>query len=298
MYQIDQATAASSLPTPAPASTQGYFTNGNPASNIPATIVDADFLNMLMLELANIVGAAGITPSKTTYNQVLSAIRALKGMGCLLGANVYTTAGSASFAPQTANSAILTFAQGGGGAAGSCVATAASQFAESQGGASGGLSIGLYQLSSATPIPLTIGAGGVPAAGTVGGAGGTTSVGTLFNVYGGAGGAVSGAQSNTASWVSGVSQTVATAGTANILNSQGVPAPPVITAQGLTYAGPGAPGWLGGGPATQSSIQGIAGVPGILGGGGRGCANGASASALAGGAGGVGWILLFEFGSK
>lgn len=75
MYQTDQATASSTLPAPAAAGTQGFFTNGNPASGVAATIVDADWLNMIQQELISIVAAAGITPSKTTYNQVLSAIK-------------------------------------------------------------------------------------------------------------------------------------------------------------------------------------------------------------------------------
>jgi hypothetical protein len=77
MYQIDQATAVSELPTPLPAATQGFFTNGNPASGEAATILDADFANMLMMELINVVEAGGLTPSKTTYNQVVTAIQTL-----------------------------------------------------------------------------------------------------------------------------------------------------------------------------------------------------------------------------
>lgn len=77
MFKIDQATAAASLPTPAAPGTQGYFTNGNPASGIPATIVDADFMNMLMMEMMNVVTGGGQTPSKTTYNQMLLAIENL-----------------------------------------------------------------------------------------------------------------------------------------------------------------------------------------------------------------------------
>lgn len=75
MYQIDVATAATALPTPAAPGTEGFFTDGNPASGLPATIVDADFMNMLMMELINLVEAGGLTPSKTTYNQVLLAIK-------------------------------------------------------------------------------------------------------------------------------------------------------------------------------------------------------------------------------
>jgi microcystin-dependent protein len=75
MFQTDQATAATSLPTPAAAGTPGYFTNGNPSTGVAATILDADFMNMVMMELANVVTGAGIALSKTTYNQVLSAIK-------------------------------------------------------------------------------------------------------------------------------------------------------------------------------------------------------------------------------
>ncbi|MEX3961016.1 hypothetical protein AB4Y42_02180 [Paraburkholderia sp. EG286B] len=77
MYQTDQATAASSLPTPAAAGTQGYFTNGNPASGVAPTIVDADWLNMVQQELVNVATSNGQVLSKTTYTQVLSAIKAM-----------------------------------------------------------------------------------------------------------------------------------------------------------------------------------------------------------------------------
>jgi hypothetical protein len=77
MFQTDQPTAATSLPTPAAPGTQGFFTQGNPGTGVPATILDADFMNMLMMELTNVVTAGGLTPSKTTYTQVVSAIKAL-----------------------------------------------------------------------------------------------------------------------------------------------------------------------------------------------------------------------------
>ncbi|MGF6549299.1 hypothetical protein [Paraburkholderia youngii] len=77
MYQYDDPTVVSTLPTPAAAGTAGYFTDGNPASGAPATIMRSDFMNMIMMELLNVVQAGGLTPSKTTYNQLLAAIRAL-----------------------------------------------------------------------------------------------------------------------------------------------------------------------------------------------------------------------------
>lgn len=75
MYRIDDATAATSLPTPEAAGTEGYFTEGNPATGTPATKVRGSWLNMIQEELRNVVTAGGLTPSKTTYNQVLSAIK-------------------------------------------------------------------------------------------------------------------------------------------------------------------------------------------------------------------------------
>lgn len=217
--------------------------------------------------------------------------------GRLLGINMYATAGATTFQPQTTKSQILVFAQGGAGAGGSTPATGSGQIALAQGGASGGFSIGFYALSTDDPIVINIGNGGTPVAGSAGGSGNTTSVGSLFEVYGGAGGQISGVLSTATSWATGVSQTVAPLGTANLVNNQGTTAPIVVTASGVTYAGAGAPGWFGGGPASQSAPINTAGVAGVLGGGGRGCAQNASGAALLGGQGGPGWVLIFEFGS-
>ncbi|NML43507.1 hypothetical protein HHL11_07090 [Ramlibacter sp. G-1-2-2] len=75
MFRIDDPTAQASLPTPEAAGTQGYFTEGNPGSGVSATLVRASFLNMLQEEIMSVLSAAGITPSKSTYNQLLTAIR-------------------------------------------------------------------------------------------------------------------------------------------------------------------------------------------------------------------------------
>ncbi|MDE2106940.1 MAG: hypothetical protein KGL39_57530 [Patescibacteria group bacterium] len=77
MFQIDDSTAAAVEPTPAAAGTPGYFTDGNPALGIPATIVSADWLNSITDELIALLSAAGITPAKATRNQVLAAINYL-----------------------------------------------------------------------------------------------------------------------------------------------------------------------------------------------------------------------------
>ncbi len=77
MYQYDDPTAIVSLPTPAAPGTAGYFTDGNPGAGQQATILRADYMNMLMMEVLNVVTAGGQAPSKTNYNQLLLAIHAL-----------------------------------------------------------------------------------------------------------------------------------------------------------------------------------------------------------------------------
>ena len=79
MYQIDSSGIATALPAPASARTPGFFTAGNPATSTPATILDADWFNAIMLELLNVLAAAGITPAKGTNNQVAASIAALVG---------------------------------------------------------------------------------------------------------------------------------------------------------------------------------------------------------------------------
>ncbi|WP_288081686.1 hypothetical protein [Pseudomonas sp.] len=79
MYQIDNSTAATTIPASAPAGPPGYFTDGNPATGVAATILPAEFMNMLMLENINVLTAAGIEPDKNKYNQLSLAISKIVG---------------------------------------------------------------------------------------------------------------------------------------------------------------------------------------------------------------------------
>lgn len=79
MFRIDVASAAASRPTPKTPGTPGYFTNGSALGGIPATIVDQDWLNGVQEELISILTAAGVTPTKTSVNQVLTSLQALFG---------------------------------------------------------------------------------------------------------------------------------------------------------------------------------------------------------------------------
>ncbi|NHV29302.1 hypothetical protein [Burkholderia sp. D-99] len=77
MYQYDDPTAVSVMPVPAAAGTAGFFTDGNPATAVPSTVLRADFMNTLMMEVLNVLSAAGIAPDKTKQDQLQKAISAL-----------------------------------------------------------------------------------------------------------------------------------------------------------------------------------------------------------------------------
>lgn len=67
MHLIDHSTAAPG----------GLFTEGNPLTGTEATIVTADWLNAVQLEVANAVEGAGLELEKADNTQLLQAIQAL-----------------------------------------------------------------------------------------------------------------------------------------------------------------------------------------------------------------------------
>lgn len=73
MYAIDNDTASTTLPVPKPVGIPGFFTTGT-VGGVPATIVEADFLNQVQQEMLAILQAANITPSKTNSTQLIQAI--------------------------------------------------------------------------------------------------------------------------------------------------------------------------------------------------------------------------------
>jgi len=77
VFQIDVASAVADRPTPSAAGTAGWFTNGDPATGVPGTVVDQDWLNSQQGELLSILTAAGITPDKTSVGQVLASCQKL-----------------------------------------------------------------------------------------------------------------------------------------------------------------------------------------------------------------------------
>ncbi|MEO8641769.1 hypothetical protein [Pseudomonas sp.] len=84
MYKIDNSTAVVTIPASTAAGTPGFFTDGNPATGVPATIMPAEYQNMLMMEIINVLVAAGVTPSKSNFTQLLTAIKAVNRQGVIL----------------------------------------------------------------------------------------------------------------------------------------------------------------------------------------------------------------------
>lgn len=114
MFRIDDPSAATSLPTPEAAGTEGYWTEGNPASGTPATLERASWFNMIQEELCSILAAAGITRAKTTYNQVNTALQKMyspvAGAARNLSASLTTQGASVTY---TADELVVKTALGG-----------------------------------------------------------------------------------------------------------------------------------------------------------------------------------------
>ena len=66
---LAQADAAPTTGTPQ------YATDGNPATNVPATLWPAYAFNTLQDEIYNVIVGAGLTPDRTKWNQLLTAIQ-------------------------------------------------------------------------------------------------------------------------------------------------------------------------------------------------------------------------------
>lgn len=192
---------------------------------------------------------------------------------------------------------VVVYCTAGGGGGGGTGTTSATESANAGGGGGGGTAIE-YIAAPSSSETVTIGAAG--AAGLVdadGGAGGTSSFGTLCSATGGAGG-------DAGDDFSGVTATKAAAGgigSGGDINLSGgygnggfqSPAGS-LGAQG----GTGGSSFFGGGSGTRVAGSGNA-FPGVAaqvyGAGGSGAANGASQTEQVGGAGSAGVIYVFEY---
>ncbi|BCQ23169.1 hypothetical protein NK8_12940 [Caballeronia sp. NK8] len=278
MFRIDDPTAATSLPVPEAAGTEGYYTEGNPTAGTPATNVRGSWLNMIQEELRAVVVAGGLTPSKTIYTQVRDAIKAMVGPGRLLGIQVFTASGT--YTPGNYNGVTATKIRvrgiGGGGAGGSIAFTSTGQAAVAGGGNGGAPGEIMILGSLAASYPVVIGSAGSPGAqgNNPGGAGGTTTFGgTLLTCAGGQGG------------LGGAAATPPVAIFGNGLINQATSASPAIAVVlGATPIGD-----LGAAFSVSSALGGKgASTPYGAGGNGGGGGNGSTGKGYGAGGGGAG----------
>jgi hypothetical protein len=79
MFQIDVASAAQTMPERGAAGTAGFFTEGDAVGGTQATVLSADFVNAVMMELLNILVGVGLTPSKTDDTQLQKSLPRIQG---------------------------------------------------------------------------------------------------------------------------------------------------------------------------------------------------------------------------
>ena len=77
MFWIDNATAAAEAPAAPAEGSPGHFTGGDPAQQVPATVVDAWWLEQVQEELLGVLAAAGVVPIKGDNRQLALSIRRL-----------------------------------------------------------------------------------------------------------------------------------------------------------------------------------------------------------------------------
>lgn len=183
---------------------------------------------------------------------------------------------------------------GGGGAGASFAAQASGNCGVGGGGGAGGYAHTLIDVTDAmrtNGIPVTIGAGGVAAANTTGGTGGTTSFGSFLSATGGTGGQRVSAASNTV--FSGIGGLPGYGAGGSFPASQGEEGHMGMNNNGSTLSGSGGGSAMGyGGNWRGGNTD---GNPGYRGGGGGGACTFSSTTAYTGGAGGAGCCVIREY---
>ncbi len=178
------------------ADANGEWTNGNVAAGTPPTIIEADWLNTIQREIANVVTGAGLTLDPANDAQLLASLLSLTGSGRLIGPPKIITANSTyTKTPGTKKIFVQGIGTGGNGAG--SVATGSTGCTCCSGGASGGYAEAWYE-SGFDSVLVTIGAIGAHNYGN-GASGGTSSFGSLMVIPGAGGGVVS-AQTNSVAY--------------------------------------------------------------------------------------------------
>jgi len=292
MYRIDNSTAATTLPTPGPVgpNPNGFFTVGDPASGIPATVVDGDWMNAVQEELANAITSDGTALSKTDRTQLAAKLKGRQ----LAVPSAKTSSGSYTAPAGTNWVRFLVIGAGGGGAG--CAGVSGGNVQAGAPGSAGSW-FEIWVPWTGTAIPYTVGAAPVNAIGGPGNSGGNSVVAGV-TAYGGPGGnlntagaAPTGAGGNLALLPTGTP----TGGAVVVAQGQGA-AGGLSLALGSTtgFAGPGGVSILGGG--SSWNLPNATGTSGsTYGSGGGGTMNAGFSTALTGGLGIQGVVIITPF---
>jgi hypothetical protein len=217
--------------------------------------------------------------------------------GSLLGAQVFSTVGTATYTPTAGTRYVIVEGCGGGAAGGSCASAAASNISAGGGGGAGAFGKAIFT-SAFSGVTVTIGAGGTPAAAgnNAGGNGGTSSFGALLTLPGGSGsgnGSPAQVTTNFGNTCAGGAGGTAPTG-ANIFGCKGDTGKGgyIFASSCQTGAGGISPYGVNG----YSFSQSVAGVAAAgYGAGGSGAASLADSTARQGGAGSQGIIIVWEY---
>jgi hypothetical protein len=261
--------------------------------------------------MANIIGNLPVTLQNGTTadaSQVMSDLNfivnqvnanafpsASHAPGTLLSIQIFSTAGAATYTPNTnATKALVKGCGGGGGGAGS-LATGSTTVSIGTGGASGS-PFEHYISSGLTSLTLNIGAAGTGGSGANGTSGGNTTIGSPVSITapGGNGGQVGIAATAPYVNIPGTPGGVSTG--ANIWNGNGSVGSIAAagTGTGDAVSGSGGNSVFGGGaPAVVANNNGVAATsPGA---GGSGAATSGTGGPDTGGNGGVGILIFYEY---
>jgi hypothetical protein len=277
--------------------TPGFATDGNPATNTPATQWPAYAFNAVQEELLAVIAAGGLAFNRNNNAQLLAAIQLLipsNAPGRLIGIRAITS--TQVYNPTAGTKSVVVLLGSGGGAGGGASITDGTQISFGAGGSAGHWCVGRFT-NGFNGVTVTIGAGGVPAAGSVGGTGGTSSFGSLMSVNGGTGGNKFGPTSP--NLTAGASNSnVSAPGAILALQGESGGAGFVIVASNagiLGYSGVGAGSPFGnGGEANNSTGNGVS-ARGFCAGGSGAFAGYTNASNRIGGPGAPGFGLIGEY---
>jgi hypothetical protein len=275
----------------------GKFVDENQASGTPGSLIPAQWGNAVTQEILNVIAGGGLPPDEQSNTQLLAAIKKviLQGgvsPGRLLATRLFEANGIYTPTPGTAF--VIVEGIGGGGAGGGGPVTSSGNVGGGAGGNGGAYGKALFSIAQiGASQAVTIGAGGIGTTGG-GGNGGSTSLGSLLSLPGGAGAFSFGNAGPPLNSGNGGALAVPTG--ANLVSGVGpISIAASISSVSIGLSGQGANTLYGsGGGATNITGPGIS-ASGFGAGGGGALAMSGNATGRVGGNGYKGFLLISEY---